>query len=375
MLIYLDHAATGGNRAPSVMSAVLAAMRCCANPGRSGHKLSLAAAERVFACRELLSSLFCGYGFERVVFTKNCTEALNLAILGTLKQGDHAVTTCLEHNSVLRPLEALKRAGVIEYDVAPLTNGRLLPESIAELVRPNTRMAVVTAASNVTGEAPPLAKIRKLLPENILFVVDGAQGAGHLPLSMKEQGLDALALAGHKGMGGIQGSGALLFSERMEISPLLFGGTGSESFDLGMPAFYPDRLESGTLSYPAVCSLYEGALLVKSRREEWAGKLERTTAFVLEGLGGLKGYTAYFEPNACGICSFRHARLSSETIAGELSEQYGICVRGGLHCAPLIHKALGDFPDGLVRASFSPEQGKKEAKALLCALKEIARHA
>lgn len=375
MLIYLDHAATGGNKAPSVMSAVLAAMRCCANPGRSGHKLSLAAAERVFACRELLSSLFCGYGFERVVFTKNCTEALNLAILGTLKQGDHAVTTCLEHNSVLRPLEALKRAGVIGYDVAPLTNGRLLPESIAELVRPNTRMAVVTAASNVTGEAPPLAKIKKLLPENVLFVVDGAQGAGHLPLSMKEQGLDALALAGHKGMGGIQGSGALLFSERMEISPILFGGTGSESFDLGMPAFYPDRLESGTLSYPAVCSLYEGALLVKSRREEWAGKLERTTAFVLEGLSGLKGYTAFFEPNACGICSFRHARLSSETIAGELSEQYGICVRGGLHCAPLIHKALGDFPDGLVRASFSPEQGKKEAKALLCALKEIARHA
>ena len=375
MLIYLDHAATGGNKAPSVMSAVLAAMRCCANPGRSGHKLSLAAAERVFACRELLSSLFCGYGFERVVFTKNCTEALNLAILGTLKQGDHAVTTCLEHNSVLRPLEALKRAGVIEYDVAPLTNGRLLPESIAELIKPNTRMAVVTAASNVTGEAPPLAKIKKLLPENVLFVVDGAQGAGHLPLSMKEQGLDALALAGHKGMGGIQGSGALLFSERMEINPLLFGGTGSESFDLGMPAFYPDRLESGTLSYPAVCSLHEGALLVKSRREEWAGKLERTTAFVLEGLSGLKGYTAFFEPNACGICSFRHARLSSETIAGELSEQYGICVRGGLHCAPLIHKALGDFPDGLVRASFSPEQGKKEAKALLCALKEIARHA
>ena len=375
MLIYLDHAATGGNKAPSVMSAVLAAMRCCANPGRSGHKLSLAAAERVFACRELLSSLFGGYGFERVVFTKNCTEALNLAILGTLKQGDHAVTTCLEHNSVLRPLEALKRAGVIEYDVAPLINGKLLPETLAKLVKPNTRMAVVTSASNVTGEAPPLAKIKKLLPEDVLFVVDGAQGAGHLPLSMKEMGLDALALAGHKGMGGIQGSGALLFSERMEIRPLLFGGTGSESFDLGMPAFYPDRLESGTLSYPAVCSLYEGALLVKSRREEWARKLERTTAFVLEGLSELKGYTAYSLPNACGICSFRHERLPSETIAGELSEGYGICVRGGLHCAPLIHRALGDFPDGLVRASFSPEQGKKEAKALLSALKEIARHA
>ena len=374
-MIYLDHAATGGSKAPSVLSAVVAAMRCCANPGRSGHTLSLAAAERVFACRKLLSELFDGYGIERVVFTKNCTEALDLAILGTLKQGDHAVTTCLEHNSVLRPLEALKRRGVITYDTAPLSDGKLLPETIAGLVRENTRMAIVTSASNVTGETPDLAAIRRALPGRVLLVADGAQGAGHIPLPMKELGLDALALAGHKGMGGIQGSGALLFSERMEISPLLFGGTGSESFDLGMPAFYPDRLESGTLSYPAVCSLYEGALLVKSRREEWARKLEKTTAFVLEGLSELKGYTAYSLPNACGICSFRHARLPSETIAGELSEGYGICVRGGLHCAPLIHRALGDFPDGLVRASFSPEQGKKEAKALLCALKEIARHA
>ena len=361
MLIYLDHAATGGNKAPSVMSAVLAAMRCCANPGRSGHKLSLAAAERVFACRELLSSLFCGYGFERVVFTKNCTEALNLAILGTLKQGDHAVTTCLEHNSVLRPLEALKRAGVIGYDVAPLTNGRLLPESIAELVKPNTRMAVVTAASNVTGEAPPLAKIKKLLPENVLFVVDGAQGAGHLPLSMKDIGLDALALAGHKGMGGIQGSGALLFSERMEINPLLFGGTGSESFDLGMPAFYPDRLESGTLSYPAVCSLYEGALLVKSRREEWAGKLERTTAFVWEGLGELKGYTAYFEPNACGICSFRQGCLPRPSRA---NFRRGTASASGAGCTARRSsiRRSATSPTGWCALPFRPSRAKKRQR-------------
>ncbi len=375
MLIYLDHAATGGSKAPSVQSAVLAAMRCCANPGRSGHKLSLAAAERVFACRRLLSDLFEGSGYERVVFTKNCTEALNLAILGTLRRGDHAVTTCLEHNSVLRPLEALKRAGVIEYDVAPLVGGKLLPESIAALVKGNTRMAAVTSASNVTGETPPLAAIRRALPERVLLVVDGAQGAGHVGLSMKEQGIDALALAGHKGMGGIQGAGALIFSERMEIAPLLYGGTGSESHDLNMPAFYPDRLESGTLSYPAVCSLFEGALLVKSRREEWAKKLYKVTDAVLQGLKELKGYIPCFAANPCGICAFRHERLPSETVAGELSDRFGICVRGGLHCAPLVHKALGDFPDGLVRASFAPEQGKKEVKALLAALKEIARHA
>ena len=374
-MIYLDHAATGGSKAPSVLSAVVAAMRCCANPGRSGHTLSLAAAERVFACRKLLSELFDGYGIERVVFTKNCTEALDLAILGTLKQGDHSVTTCREHNSVLRPLEALKRRGVITYDTAPLSDGKLLPETIAGLVRENTRMAIVTSASNVTGETPDLAAIRRALPGRVLLVADGAQGAGHIPLPMKELGLDALARAGHKGMGGIQGSGALLFSDRMEMEPLLFGGTGSESHDLGMPAFYPDRLESGTLSYPAICSLYEGALLVKAHREAWARKLERVTGFVLDGLSELRGYHASFAPTPCGICSFRHERLPSETIAGELSEKYGICVRGGLHCAPLIHRALGDFPDGLVRASFSPEQGKKEAKALLAALKEIAKGA
>ena len=372
-MIYLDHAATGGSKAPSVLSAVVAALRCCANPGRSGHTLSLAAAERVFAARRLICDLFEGYGLERVVFTKNCTEALNLAILGVLQKGDHAVTTCLEHNSVLRPLEALRRAGVITYDVAPLTDGKLMPESVLALVKPNTRMAIVTTASNVTGEVPDLAKIRALLPENVLLVADGAQGAGHIALSMKGMGLDALAIAGHKGMGGMQGSGALLFSERMEIRPLLFGGTGSESRSLDMPSFYPDRLESGTLSYPAICSLYEGALLVKAHRAEWEKKLLKTTAFVKKGLLSLKGYRAYFEPNPVGICSFSHERIPSEEIAGELSDKYRICVRGGLHCAPLVHKALGDFPDGLVRASFSPEQGKKEAKALLAALAEIER--
>lgn len=374
-MIYLDHAATGGSKAPAVMSAVLAALRCCANPGRSGHTLSLAAAERVFAARRLLNALFDGFGYERVIFTKNCTEALNLAILGGLKQGDHVVTTCLEHNSVLRPLEFLRESGVISYDVAPLTEGKLLPESVLSLVKQNTRMAVVTSASNVTGEVPDLKKIRALLPENVLFVADGAQGAGHIPLKMKELGLDALAIAGHKGMGGIQGSGALLFSERMQLSPLLYGGTGSESRSLQMPSFYPDRLESGTLAYPAICSLLEGAIIVQNKREEWAKKLVKTTSCVLKGIAGLKGYKAYFEPNPVGICAFSHENIASEELAGELSEKFRICVRGGLHCAPLAHKALGSFPDGLVRASFSPEQGKKEAKALLNALSEIAKYA
>ena len=226
-MIYLDNAATGGEKPAAVQNAVLAALQACANPGRSGHSRSIAVAERVLACRRLLSDLFDGFGFERVVFTKNCTEALNLAILGTLREGDHAVTTCLEHNSVLRPLEYLKKTRGVTYSVAPLVDGKLLPETIASLVRPETKLCCVTSASNVTGETPDLFAVRMRLPERVLFLVDGAQGAGHLPLKMRAAGIDFLALAGHKGLHAIQGAGALLFSERVSPDPVLFGGTGS----------------------------------------------------------------------------------------------------------------------------------------------------
>ncbi len=370
-MLYLDNAATGGTKPPSVQNAVRAAIQSCANPGRSGHELSLACAERTLACRELLSDIFDGYGFERVVFTKNCTEALNIAILGVLKRGDHVITTCLEHNSVLRPLEFLKNSGVIEYSVAPLTDGTINPQTIADLVKDNTAMVVVTSASNVTGETPDIAAIRQAIPKKILLVVDGAQGAGHIPLKMRRTGIDALALAGHKGLHAIQGAGVLLFSERLNPRPLLCGGTGSESFRLEMPDFYPDRLESGTLSYPAVCSLYEGALIVKTSGETGAQLLTRMTASLLEKLNEFPNYTAYSSPNPCGIVSFAHKKYSSEEVAGVLSERFSIAVRGGLHCAPLVHRALGTFPDGLVRASFSPWQGLREVNELVKALKVI----
>lgn len=371
-MIYLDNAATGGFKPASVQNAVLASLRVCGNPGRSGHRLAVALSERVLACRDLLSSLFDGYGYERVVFTKNCTEALNIALTGVLERGDHVVTTCLEHNSVLRPLEFLKREGKIEYTVTPLTDGRLDPAAVAERVRENTRAVVVTSASNVTGECPDLREIRRLIPEDVLLVVDGAQGAGHLALPMKKLGIDALAIAGHKGLNAIQGAGALLFSERLNPRPLLFGGTGSESYHLGMPEFYPDRLESGTLSYPSITSLYEGALYVKIHREEGAENLLRLTTALYTAVSGMEGYTPYFKPNSCGIASFAHERLSSEEVAGLLSEKFDIAVRGGLHCAPLIHQALGSFPAGLVRASLSPFQTMREVNALVGALKRIA---
>lgn len=370
-MIYLDNAATGGFKPAAVQNAVASSLKLCANPGRSGHRLSLACAERVLACRNLLSELFDGYGFERVVFTKNCTEALNIALIGTLNKGDHVVTTCLEHNSVLRPLEYLKRAGLIDYSVAPLKDGRIDPDAVASLVRENTAVCAVTTASNVTGETPDLKKIRSLLPERVLLIADGAQGAGHVCLKMRETGIDALAIAGHKGMHAVQGAGALLFSDRVNPRPVLFGGTGSESYNLSMPDFYPDRLESGTVSYPAICSLFEGALLVKAQRKEHAERLLSLTSALHGVLTAMPQYSVFFSPNVCGITAFAHKSIPSESVAQQLSERFDIAVRGGLHCAPLAHKALGTFPDGLVRASFSPFQSMREVNALLSALRAV----
>ncbi len=372
-MIYFDNAATGGRKPDAVISAVSSAVRLCANPGRSGHKLSLACASVVLNCRSALSDYFNGGGFERVIFTKNCTEALHIAIFGTLEKGDHVVTTCMEHNSVLRPLEFLAKAGVITYDVCPLTDGNISPENFASLVRPNTKMAIVTSASNVTGTVPPIDKIKAALPERVLFVCDGAQGGGHVPIDMAKTGIDALALAGHKGMMGIQGSGALLFSERMAPRPVMFGGTGSESFSLDMPDFYPDALEAGTIAYPAVASLFEGVTYLDSRGEEISRHLLFLTSYLIESLKRLTPYRCYSQPNPCGIVSFSHREIQSEFLAGELSDTYSVAVRGGLHCAPLMHEALGTSDGGLVRVSFSHFNQKEEIDVLLRALKKIGK--
>ncbi len=375
-MIYFDNAATGGRKPDGVLSAVSAAIKVCANPGRSGHKLSLACARLVQECRYALDEYFQGYGFERAVFTKNCTEALNLAIFGTLKKGNHVVTTCMEHNSVLRPLEQLKKAGVITYDVCPLDHtGNICPQTFASLVKPNTKMAIVTAASNVTGTAPPIPQIRELLPKRVLLLCDGAQGGGHIPIPMQKWGIDMLPLAGHKGMHGIQGGGALLFSPRAEPAPLLFGGTGSMSLSLDMPDFYPDALEAGTVAFPAVVSLLEGVRYLTMHGEQDAEKTLALTSYLLNGLQRLTMYRSYSLPNPCGIVAFAHGRYPSEYLAEQLSGRYHIAVRGGLHCAPLMHEGLGTLDNGLLRVSFSHFNSTGEIDTLLNALYELDKEA
>ncbi len=376
-MIYFDNAATGGRKPDQVLTAVQSAVRVCANPGRSGHKLSLTCARLVQDCRNALDAFFNGYGFDRVVFTKNCTEALNIALFSLLHKGDHVVTTCMEHNSVLRPLHALQTAGIIHYDVCPLTGNppkqNVSAESIRALLRPNTRAVVVTTASNVNGCMPDLDKIRAAIPENVLLICDGAQGCGHFPIDMQKTKIDALAVAGHKGMLGIQGSGALLFSDRVEPAPFAYGGTGSNSYDLHMPEFYPDRLEAGTLAFPAIMSLLEGTRYLTLQAKRVQKKILSLTEQLLQGLQTLPNYQAYSLVNPCGIVAFAHHEFPSEYIAQRLSDDFGIALRSGLHCAPLMHQALGTAESGLTRVSFSHFNTPKEVDVLLEALAAIAK--
>ncbi len=379
IMFYFDNAATGGRKPDTVQTAVISAVKLSANPGRSSHKLSLAAARITQDCRHALDEMFDGYGADRTVFTKNCTEALNVALFGTLRKGDHVIVGCTEHNSVLRPLEALKKAAVVSYDVCPLDKKQPIGkqtislDALRSLLRPNTRLVALTAASNVNGTALPLSEIRNVLPENVLLLCDGAQGGGHLDLSMKKSRIDLLCLAGHKGLYGIQGSGALLFSDRVHPRPILYGGTGSVSLSLDMPDFYPDALEAGTLSYPAVVSLLEGVRYVSAHLEQIQDRLSMLTDYFLQGLQRLPAYIPYSVPNSCGIVAFRHEVSDSETIAETLSERYDIAVRSGLHCAPLMHEALGTHNEGLVRVSFSHFNSEREIDVLLDALTEITR--
>lgn len=369
-MIYFDNAATGGFKPDGVLSAAAAALKTCANPGRSGHKLSLACAERVYAVRNILAEFFGAPSADRVVFTKNCTEALNIAIFGTLKAGDKVVSTVAEHNSVLRPLHYLESKGV-RVELASLTAHGEIDESAVIKAAQGAKAVIITLASNVTGTAPDIARIRGGIPSETLLICDGAQACGHQKIDITASGIDALAVAGHKGMLGIQGSGALVFSERFNPSPIMFGGTGSESINLNMPDFYPDKLESGTLSYPAIVSLGEGALYLKSHMYENRDRTLYLTDLMLNGLSAIGGIKLYSLSNHYGIVAFAFEKLQSEMAAYRLSEEYSICVRGGLHCAPLMHEALSS--DGLVRVSLSAFNNEREVDYFLRAAEKLAQ--
>lgn len=372
-MIYFDNAATGGFKPHAVVDATTTAVKyLSANPGRSGHRLSVVGAKAVYDCRVMLSGLF-NCSPERVIFTKNCTEALNLAILGSAKRGGHVITTTFEHNSVLRPLNHLKALSQISFDVVEPKKDVSLAQEIESRIRKDTYMVVCTAVSNVTGQALPLMEIGKVCKERgLLFVVDGAQGAGHIPIDMKELNVNALALAGHKGLYGIMGSGALLIDDSTSISPIIYGGTGTESYSPYQPQEYPERLEAGTLNLPAVMALLEGARFVKNNLISFGTHLLSGTSRLIDGLKNIEQVTLYSSPNKSGIVAFSLDGFSSTEVADLLNHEYDVAVRGGAHCAPLTHKFLGTSEQGLVRCSLAVQNSFREIDYFIKAIKQIA---
>ena len=372
-MVYLDNAATGGFKISAVTDAAQTVLKyLSANPGRSGHRLSLAGAEIVSNTRQSLADMFTANP-DRVIFTKNCTEALNVAIFGSLKVGGHVITTVFEHNSVLRPLFTLKNKGLIELDVVSLQPNKPLYLSIEEKIKPNTYMIVSTAVNNVNGYELPVEQIGNVAKNHqLLFLVDGAQGGGHIHLDMKKQNISLLALAGHKGLGGIMGSGVLILDQETDLEPILYGGTGSETFNFSQPESYPERLEAGTLNLPAIAALNEGVRFINENIKNFSMHLLGATKSVINGLKQIENTECFSSPNRTGIVAFRLNNLSSGEVSDILNTDYDIAVRGGFHCAPLTHEYLKTDKDGLVRVSLAVQNSSREISYLLKALTEIA---
>lgn len=378
-MIYLDNAATTFPKPESVYTAVEKCMReYAANPGRSGHKLALEAARVIFDTRELIADFFRISDPAQVVYTSNCTEALNLAIKGILQPGDHVVTSSMEHNSVLRPLHALHKNGVSNTVLQCDGKGMLDPQSVKDAIQPNTRMVILTHASNVSGTLMPVEEIGMICRErDVVFLLDAAQTAGVYDIDVEQMHIDMLAVPGHKGLMGLQGTGFLYIGKGLHPEPLREGGTGSQSEEAEQPQIMPDRYESGTLNTPGIAGLGAG---LKFIAETGMNKIREhemhLTQMMLEGLLRIPGVNLYGPVDSqkqAAVIAMNIAGMDSTEAAYLLDSKYGICVRSGMHCAPLAHRTLMSFETGVVRFSFGFFNTKDEITEALDAIREITR--
>ena len=374
-MIYFDNAATTFPKPPQVGQAVAEAFTLYgANPGRSGHDLSLRTAGQVYGVREAAAEFFGAAGPEQVVFTQNCTHALNLVIHGLLRQGDHVVISDLEHNSVLRPVHTLAQQGVITYSVARTSreDGETV-EAFRRCLAPNTRLILCTHGSNLVGWRLPIGALAELAAgAGVLFGVDAAQTAGVEPLDMGEMGIDFLCTAGHKGLYGPAGTGLLVTRRGGLLRPLLQGGTGSLSADYNQPELLPDRLEAGTVNTPGILGLGAGLRFLKEQGMEAVARRERAVADVLyAGLARIPR-VRLLPRGALPVVSFNLEGLHSEETA-RLLNRAGFALRGGLHCAPLAHQKFGTLETGAVRASVGAFNTPEEARLLVQAVEKAAQ--
>lgn len=360
-MIYLDSAATTFEKPPEVLRAVEEAFATLGSPGRGGYPAAMAAAETAYDCRRELADLFHLKNAENVVFTMNATHALNLAIKSLVPKGGKVVISGYEHNAVTRPLAALHAEVTVAG--APLFCPEQAAEAFDRAVRPGMDAVICNHVSNVFGFIQPVEAVAAICRERgVPLIVDASQSAGVLPLDMEALGAAFIAMPGHKGLYGPQGTGVLLCGEQVSVQPLMEGGTGSASLRQEMPDFLPDRLEAGTHNMPGIAGLLAGVRFVKRegisdicQRER---KLALKTAEGLHQLPGIRVYASRGLHAQTGVVSFIVEGRDTEEVGAVLAE-HGIAVRAGLHCAPLAHKSAGTLETGTIRVSFS-ESGKEE---------------
>ena len=379
--VYLDNAATSFPKPLAVSREANACItRYCGNAGRGTHPFAMESARKIFECRELISDFFGVGAPERVIFTPNTTYAINMFIKGFLLQGDHVIISDLEHNAVWRPVYKLAKEGVIEYDVfpsmcgSPRANPTRITAGIARLMKKSTKAVICVHASNVCSYSLPIREIGAFCRRHgLVFAVDAAQSAGHLPIHMGEMCIDALCAPSHKGLYGIQGAGFLALSERLSLGTLVEGGNGLLSLDGEMSDSYPERLEAGTLPTPSIAALSEGIKTVKGLGLDKIHAHEvELFRYARERLSEIKGVKIHAPEYPGSVLLFSHEGLPSEKLVAALGDE-GICLRGGFHCSALGHKTLSTPEGGAARVSFGIFNKSSDVDRLAEALKEILR--
>lgn len=376
-MIYFDNGATSFPKPRNVIKGITdASIYYSFNSGRGGYAQSLKAAEKIYDVREKIGKMF-SFPASNIVFTKNCTEALNIAIKGSVKKGEHVIISSLEHNSVIRVVHKLFIDNIIDYDIAAFSfdeNETL--NNFKRLIKPNTSLIVCMHSSNVFGVTFPIAKIGRLCREKgIRFIVDGAQGAGVMDINAVRDHIDILCAPGHKCLFGPMGTGFMAVQDNVVLDSLLQGGTGSKSALLTQPEFLPDKFESGTLNNPGIIALGRGIDFVNSKGIESIYKHEmRMASGVYTSLSKIDGVKLYTPNpgaiNSVPIISFNYKDYSSEKIAAFLADNQ-ICVRAGMHCSPLAHKHFRTMDTGTVRISFGYFNTDAECVRLVNVVKKL----
>lgn len=377
-MIYFDNAATTMRKPECVMKAVADAMGSLGNSGRGVHGGALSASRIIYDTRVALAQLFGAESPERIAFTANSTQALNMAIKGALQPGDHVITTALEHNSVLRPLYELEDRGV-ELTILPADLlGNICYEDFEKEIRPNTRAIVTTHGSNLTGNLLDIERIGAIAGQHgLLYIVDASQTAGVFDIDVQKMGIDILCFTGHKGLLGPQGTGGLYVRVGVTLRPLLSGGSGVQTYLRSHPPQMPTALEAGTLNGHGIAGLGAAVRYIQNTGLDVIRAKEQTLMWEFyEAVRLIPGITVYGDfgtDNRCAIVSLNIRDYDSGEVSDALSEEYGIATRPGAHCAPLMHRALGTVDQGAVRFSFSHYNTKEEISIAVSALRELAQ--